>query len=150
MIRLLFNIVLFAALSTSAAAQTFGRDVQLQKDPWTKQQLMEPSVLASILNNPKASKPLIFNIGVVENIRGARHMGGASEHENLERFKQAIAKLPANSQVVIYCGCCPFSRCPNIRPAFKAMQAAGLKNGRLLNLATNIKVDWINRGYPLQ
>ena len=122
----------------------------LIKDPWNKSQLMEPAYLVSLLKNPNAVKPLIFNIGVVEDIKGAKNMGGASEKENLQKFKKTIASLPKKSSVVIYCGCCPFSRCPNIRPAFKALQEAGLTNAKLLNLPTNIKTDWINKGYPLQ
>lgn len=149
MIRIILS-TLFLALITnlSALAQGLPR-FQLEKDPWTKSQLMEPAALAAILKNPKAAKPLIYNIGVVDDIKGAKNMGAASEKANLERFKKAISTLPKNTSVVVYCGCCPFSRCPNIRPAFQALKAAGLKNGRLLNLPTNIKTDWINKGYPL-
>ena len=123
---------------------------QLAKDPWTRTDLMNPSSLAAMMKNQKASKPLIFNIGVVENIKGARNMGAASEKENLNRFKKALSSIPKMSTIVIYCGCCPFERCPNIRPAFTAMKAGGFKNGKLLNLPTNIKVDWINKGYPVE
>lgn len=122
---------------------------QCAKDPWTKADLMAPATLAALIRNPKAPKPLIFNIGVVENIKGAKNMGGASEKENLDRFKKTLSNTPKTSTVVVYCGCCPFNRCPNIRPAFKAIKAAGFKNGKLLNLPTNIKVDWINKGYPV-
>ena len=77
-------------------------------------------------------------------------MGAASEKENLERFKKALKALPKTSLVVVYCGCCPMERCPNVRPAFQALQSAGFTNARLLNLPTNIKVDWINKGYPME
>lgn len=146
MLNSLYTFLLIC-IATSVFAQS---NNPLVKDPWTKQQLMEPSALVAMLANPKASKPFIYNIGVVENIQGAKNMGAASEKENLDKFKKAIAGLPKSSTVVVYCGCCPFSRCPNIRPAFKAMQAAGLKNGFLLNIPTNIKTDWINKGYPLE
>jgi len=132
-----------------ALSQTLPNNAQLEKDPWTKNQLMEPSALASILKNPKAVKPLIFNIGVEKDIKGAKNMGASSEKENLERFKKTLSKLPKNASVVVYCGCCPFHKCPNIRPAFNALQQGGFKNGRLLNLATNIKTDWISKGYPV-
>ncbi|HEY1006349.1 MAG TPA: rhodanese-like domain-containing protein [Sphingobacteriaceae bacterium] len=146
--RLVAALLLVLASAFSGRAQGFP-DLQLEKDPWTKSQLMEPAVLAGILRDPKADKPLIYNIGLVDDIQGAIHMGGVSEKANLERFRKAISVLPKNSRVVVYCGCCPFSRCPNIRPAFRALQAAGLKNGRLLHLPVNIKTDWISKGYPL-
>lgn len=141
---------LYTFLLVCFAATVCAQSNPLVKDPWTKQQLMEPSALVAMLANTKVQKPHIYNIGVVENIQGAKNMGAASEKENLDKFKKAIMGLPKNSTVVIYCGCCPFSRCPNIRPAFKAMQLAGFKNGFLLNIPNNIKTDWINKGYPLE
>lgn len=146
--KLFFGVFLFLGLTSIAAMAQSNNP--LVKDPWTSAQLMEPSTLISILKNPKAVKPLIFNIGVAEDIPGAKNLGAASKKENLENFKTALASLPKNTSVVVYCGCCPFSKCPNIRPAFLAMKKAGFKNGRLLNIPTNIKTDWINKGYPLK
>ncbi len=148
MLRPVIALLLVLASAYSGHAQRIP-DLQLEKDPWTKSQLIEPEELAGILRNPKADKPLIYNIGVVDDILGAIPMGGASEKANLEKFRKAIATLPKDSEVVIYCGCCPFSRCPNIRPAFRAMQAAGIRDGRLLHLPVNIRTDWISKGYPL-
>ncbi|WP_276348892.1 rhodanese-like domain-containing protein [Daejeonella sp. JGW-45] len=144
-------------LSILAVITTFGTFAQQfpnkglagTNDPWSKNQLIQPGQLAALINNSKAAKPLIFNIGVVEDIKGAKNMGAASEKENLERFKKALTKLPKTTSIVVYCGCCPFEKCPNIRPAFKALQSSGFTKARLLNLPTNIKTDWINKGYPL-
>jgi rhodanese-related sulfurtransferase len=77
-------------------------------------------------------------------------MGGASEKANLEKFKIALSNLPKTTQVVVYCGCCPFEKCPNIRPAFNLMKAMGFSNGKLLNLPTNLKQNWIAKGYPVE
>lgn len=146
-------ITLILCLSTvyTAHAQSFPKNAQLGslKNTWTKNQLMEPASLAALIKNPKATKPLIFNIGVVDNIKGAKDMGAASEKENLARFKKTLAGLPKNTPMVVYCGCCPFDRCPNIRPALQAMKEGGFTKGFLLNLPTNVKTDWINKGYPL-
>ena len=137
--------------SFTALGQSFPKDMKLGslKNSWTKNELMEPAVLASILRNPKATKPLIFNIGVVDDIKGAKNMGAASEKENLARLKKTLSKLPKNTPIVIYCGCCPFDRCPNIRPAFDALKDGGFTKGLLLNLPTNVKTDWISKGYPM-
>ncbi|MHB1177690.1 MAG: rhodanese-like domain-containing protein [Daejeonella sp.] len=146
--KILYIIAVFVTFGANAQ-QLPGKGLTGINDPWSKNQLIQPNQLAMLINNPKAAKPLIFNIGVVEDIKGARNMGAASEKENLERFKKVLAKLPKNASLVVYCGCCPFEKCPNIRPAFKALQSGGFTKGRLLNLQTNIKTDWINKGYPL-
>lgn len=119
------------------------------KNTWTKNELIEPATLAAIIKNPKTAKPLIFNLGVVDDITGAKNMGAASEKENLAQFKKTLTKLPKNTPIVVYCGCCPFDRCPNIRPAFQALKEGGFSKGKLLNLPTNLKTDWISKGYPL-
>jgi hypothetical protein len=119
------------------------------KNNWTKQELMEPAKLAALLKNPGSAKPLIFNIGVVDNIKGAKNIGAADKKENLVLFRKALTALPKTAAIVIYCGCCPFGRCPNIRPAFQVLKDAGFSNAKLLNLPTNLKTDWINKGYPI-
>lgn len=68
------SLTLFVTLTSWAQ---FPARPQFAKDPWTKSELMAPASLAVLIKNPKAAKPIIFNIGVVEN-KGARNMGGAS------------------------------------------------------------------------
>jgi rhodanese-related sulfurtransferase len=119
------------------------------KDPWTADQLLEPSVLADKIKTGEAKNTLILNIGAVEDIKGATHIGAVNDAANLEKLKTAVATLPKNTELVIYCGCCPFVKCPNIRPAFLELKKAGFTNVKLLNLATNLKTNWIAKGYPL-
>ena len=121
-----------------------------KRDTWTQKDLIEPSILAGIIANPKAKQAMVYNIGVVENIKGSKNFGAASEKENLENFKKTLAGLPKTSFIVVYCGCCPFERCPNIRPAFNMMKSMGFINGKLLNLPTNLKQNWIEKGYPME
>ena len=64
-------------------------------------------------------KVKIYNIGVVQNIKGAVNMAAAGEKENLKKFTQALKRIPANTELVVYCGCCTMDKCPNIRPAFQ-------------------------------
>jgi hypothetical protein len=148
-----FKMILFALLlvfsGINVRAQSFPNPLGGVKEPWSKKQLIEPSALAQATRSSAKEKPLIFNIGVVEDIKGAKNMGAASEKENLERFSKVLKGLPKTTSLVVYCGCCPFNKCPNIRPAFTLLKQNGFENARLLNLPTNIKVDWINKGYPL-
>jgi len=51
--------------------------------------------------------------------------------------------------MVIYCGCCPFTKCPNIRPAFQQLKKMGFTNVKVLDLPVNLQTNWIAIGYPL-
>lgn len=119
-------------------------------EPWTARDLMEPAALAATLNNPGAQKPVIFNIGPMANIEGAITIGSTQSQSNLDKMTKELAKVPKDKTVVIYCGCCPFRNCPNIRPAFKLLKEKGYTKAKLLNLKQNLKVDWTDYGYPME
>lgn len=139
---------LFFAIATSVFA-TKEFSSQGQNDPWTPQQLLAPADLAKVLNDPKSPKPIVFCIGMDAVIKGSIDIGPAMNAENLNTLKQKLGKLPKNSKIVVYCGCCPFSRCPNIRPAMGLLKEMQFTNYKLLNLPQNVKVDWIDKGYPM-
>ena len=119
-------------------------------EPWTDKELKDPAVLAATLANAKAPQPVIYNIGPVQQIKGAIAIGPTGVEENLDKLKQQLAKLPKDKEVIIYCGCCPFRRCPNVRPAFELLKKLKFTNGKLLNLPTSLNEDWISKGYPLE
>jgi hypothetical protein len=119
-------------------------------EPWTSRELIEPAALASIIKDSKAQKPVIYNIGPLDNIKGSIAIGATRDAANLDKLKKALASVPKDKMVVIYCGCCPFRNCPNVRPAFKLLKDMGYKNPRLLNLSQNLKVDWTDYGYPME
>jgi hypothetical protein len=144
-----FLIINLIPVSSEAQISPVASPSLANLNPWTVHQLMEPAELAAILKSPGSDKPLIFNIGAVEDIKGAKHIGPVNETANLETFKTAIQSLPKNTVVVIYCGCCPFTKCPNIRPAFFELKKLGFTNIKVLNLPTNLKTNWISKGYPL-
>jgi len=147
----LLTILITISIISISHAQTGINSKQSldKKDTWSQKDLIEPSTLATLISNPKAKQALVYNIGVVENIKGAKSFGAASEKENLEKFKTTLTGLPKTSFIVVYCGCCPFERCPNIRPAFNLMKSMGFVNGKLLNLSTNLKQNWIDKGFPV-
>lgn len=114
---------------------------------WTKEQLMEPSTLAQKIEANK-SLPLIYCVGPGAVIPHSITIGMTNDEKNLEKFKKAIDTLPRNTDIVVYCGCCPFDRCPNVRPAIAMLQQMKFTNYHLLNLPHNVKTDWIAKGYP--
>lgn len=132
-------------LSMCTAVSCFGQ----RKDPWTKKQLLEPSVLAGQLNLPENQRPVIIDVGPAGVIRNAQVTGPTEHADGIKNLKAILKDIPKTKEIVIYCGCCPFTKCPNIRPAFKTLLSLGFRNPRLLNLSHNLKADWIDKGYPL-
>jgi thiosulfate/3-mercaptopyruvate sulfurtransferase len=118
-------------------------------DPWTAKQLMEPSELIKI-KDEKREEVFIYNLGPAGTIKGSVMIGSTSQKENLEKFQSALKEVPKDKKIVIYCGCCPFENCPNIRPAFSLLNELKFSNIYLINLPNNLKIDWIDKGYTLE
>ena len=71
------------------------------------------------------------------------------DKENLKKLKELLSKEKKDKEIVIYCGCCPFKNCPNIRPAFSLLNSMKFTQHKLLDLPHNLKADWINYDYPM-
>ena len=141
-IRLLLTFLLIVEITASSIGQT------INTEPWTENQLMPPAELAKLINDRDAHLPIVFSIGPGAIVKGSIDIGPAKEKDNLKKLKQQLSKLPKDTAIVIYCGCCPFQHCPNIRPAFELLNKMKFTNHKLLNLPKNIKVDWIDKGFP--
>lgn len=132
-----FTLFLAAALTAAIAADL---------------SLIQPKELAAGLS----SKPAIFHVGFNTLWRNGKHIPGAvyagpgARPEGLDALKAAVAKLPRDRQIVIYCGCCPWDHCPNVRPALALLQQLGFTHVHALYLAQNFKTNWIDAGYPIE
>ena len=122
---------------------------QGKTEPWNEKQLVSTAWLASRIEQGDTNDLLVLSIGPDAIIKGSTAIGPTSEKENLEKLRQYLSDVPKSKEVVIYCGCCPFDRCPNIRPAFKVLGDMDFKKGKLLDVPQNIKVDWLDKGYPM-
>jgi hypothetical protein len=40
--------------------------------------------------------------------------------------------------------------CPNIRPAFQTLNDLGYTNVHILDLPSNFRADWMEKGYPVE
>jgi thiosulfate/3-mercaptopyruvate sulfurtransferase len=116
---------------------------------WTKDQLLEPAELAKTIAANK-DIPLIYSVGPGALIPRSVVIGMTNDEKNLAAFKKQLSTTPKGASIVVYCGCCPFEHCPNIRPAINALKELHFTNYKLLNLSQNIKADWIDKGYPLK
>jgi 3-mercaptopyruvate sulfurtransferase SseA len=85
-----------------------------------------------------------------KHIPGAIYAGPANRPEGLDLLQAAAAKVPRDAQIVLYCGCCPWDHCPNIRPALQLMRQLGFAHVRALYVPDNFKADWIDPGYPVE
>lgn len=121
-------------------------------DPWTQQQTVQPEALARELENSKAAPRVVFvgfqRLYTAGHIRGAEYHGTAGREEGLKELLAWAADLPKDTNLVIYCGCCPMDRCPNIRPAFEGLQKLGFTRLRVLLLPTDFATDWAGKGLP--
>jgi thiosulfate/3-mercaptopyruvate sulfurtransferase len=156
------RFILPTALSLAAMASLSGQSaVDATKDaPWIAGQVWHSADLARILANPKAQSlkqtpPQILQVGFEvlyksKHIPGSVYAGPGSKDAGLANLKEAVAALPKDRQIVIYCGCCPWDHCPNIRPAFKMLQSMGFKQIKVLEIPTNFKTDWIDKGFPVE
>ncbi|HET7841213.1 MAG TPA: rhodanese-like domain-containing protein [Terriglobia bacterium] len=122
------------------------------EDPWKADQVIEPADLAKQLKSAK-DKPLIIQVGFStlfkqSHIRGAKYCGPASKPEGLAQLKKCLTGVSHEKTIVIYCGCCPWKDCPNIRPAFAELSKLGFKNVKVLSLPDTFGKDWQEKGYP--
>jgi hypothetical protein len=124
-------------------------------DPWTAAQTVQPAEFAEELKQIKDPSPLVIYVGVRTlydgaHIPGAVFYGPGSTEQGITELKKYAATLPKNSDVVVYCGCCPLEKCPNLRPAFSAIRDLGFARLRVLILPTSFNTDWAEKGYPMQ
>jgi len=126
--------------------------IHADSDPWTKAQTVQPADLAKELGNSKTAPTVVFvgfrRLYSAGHIKGAQYHGTAGSEEGLKELTAWAAGLPRSTNLVIYCGCCPLERCPNIRPAFKALERLGFTNLRVLLLPQDFATDWAGKGFP--
>ncbi|HXN45753.1 MAG TPA: hypothetical protein VN893_03880 [Bryobacteraceae bacterium] len=128
---------------------------QAVPDPWDIADVIQPDQLAARVTGPAASKPPIFYVGFgilyrSKHIPGAQFIGPGSKQEGLQALREAALKHPRTEEIVLYCGCCPWDHCPNLRPAFIMLHELGFKKVRVLSLPTSFPKDWVEKGYPFQ
>jgi hypothetical protein len=115
--------------------------------------LMQPAQLAALLGNGTTAKPLVLQVGFRKlfdqaHVAGSEYAGPGSSEAGLQLLRERVAKLPRDATIVIYCGCCPWTRCPNVAAAWDTLQGLGFTAVSVLYVAENFGVDWVDKGYP--
>jgi thiosulfate/3-mercaptopyruvate sulfurtransferase len=135
-----------------------GQALQAQPGSATKipaSALVQPQELSQTLHPAGASRAVILQVGSQvmfeeAHIPGAQYAGPGSQDAGLNLLRKRVANLKRDTPIVIYCGCCPWSHCPNIWPAYKTLQGMGFTHVRVLYLADNFGTDWVSKGYPVE
>ncbi len=115
---------------------------------------IQPAELAASLQTTTTSKPLILQVGshvlfAEAHIPASEYAGPTGQESGLQVLRDRVAKLPKDTSIVLYCGCCPWGRCPNIAPAYEQLQALGFTHLKVLYLADNFGANWVDKGYPV-
>ena len=109
--------------------------------------------LARMLSAANGKMPLLFQVGShmlyqQAHIPGSEYIGSGSTPQGVQALAKRVGTLPKNTAIVLYCGCCPWSHCPNVNPAYDALERLRFTNVRVLYLANNFGADWVDKGYP--
>jgi thiosulfate/3-mercaptopyruvate sulfurtransferase len=142
-------ILLIAALLLTIGLSAFA----YQASTIESSHYVEPDDLAKILQSSKAEKPLLIQVGfhvlyLQGHIPGSEYIGPASDASTLQKLRDRVHSLPRDKFIVIYCGCCPWTHCPNLKPAHDALIALGFTNVKALHIPNNIAADWRYKGHP--
>ena len=145
----------FVALTFLLCAFAYAQSGATKKaEPFTDVQLLQPEQFAKMLADSKGKKPVVLQVGFAtlyksNHIPGSEYAGPANRPEGIEALKKALASVPRDSEIVLYCGCCPWDKCPNIRPAFEAAKQMGFTNVKLLVIQQDLEENWIKKGFPV-
>jgi thiosulfate/3-mercaptopyruvate sulfurtransferase len=131
-----------AAAETKAAASIPAAD------------LLEPEAFAANLRSPSAAKPLMLHVGfrtlyVQAHIPGSEYAGPTGQDAGLAALRARVASLAKDAPIVLYCGCCPWSRCPNVAAAYDALHALGFSHVKVLHIDQDFGTNWVDKGYPV-
>ena len=145
-LALILSLIVFPFATVFAQASSGGPELA----PGSAQ-LITPDEMVQLLSGK--DKPLLLNVGpsllfMQAHIPGAEYIGAGSDKQGLGRLRTRVKSLPHNTSIVLYCGCCPWSHCPNVQPAYNQLHAMGFTNVKVLYIANNFGSDWVDKGYP--
>jgi hypothetical protein len=117
--------------------------------------LLAPAALAARIDDAKSGKVAVLYVGPEAlfkrgRVPGARNIGEAGTEAGRKALQSTFAQLPQETEVVVYCGCCPTRSCPNVRPASAMIRASRRANARVLDLPTRFGTDWADKGFPVE
>jgi thiosulfate/3-mercaptopyruvate sulfurtransferase len=122
--------------------------------PWTSAQVVAPADAAGQLK--QSNPPQLIHVGFAvmyrgKHIPGSVYAGPGSKDAGLDELKKAVAGVSKDDkQILLYCGCCPWDHCPNMKPAYSLLKSLGYTNVKVMEIPTNFAKDWVDKGYPVE
>jgi thiosulfate/3-mercaptopyruvate sulfurtransferase len=149
-------VAILAILCTGAHAQP-PRDasqIASARAEIPAEELLQPEELEQILRASSGEKPLLLQVGshvlyAEAHIPGSEYVGAAGQDAGLQALQERVKGLERSQFIILYCGCCAWNKCPNIRPAYQQLHDLGFARVKVLYLATNFGTDWVSKGYPV-
>jgi hypothetical protein len=122
-------------------------------DPWDSSELLPPTALATQLRAIVPGRHIICVAPAAAyrraHVPNAILAGPDSKPKGLALLSEAVKNLPHDADLILYCGCCPFVRCPNIRPAYRLLKDMGYTHIQVVKLNTDLNTDWVEKGFPI-
>lgn len=145
--KMQINLILGAMVCFSVA-QALGQATAI---PAAQQ--ISPEQLSNLLQGPNTRKPLLLHVGshvlyAQAHIPGSEYIGPGSTEAGLQQLRKRVDSLPRTKFIVLYCGCCPWGHCPNVKPANDSLRAMGFTKVKVLYIADNFGTNWVDKGYP--
>jgi hypothetical protein len=142
--------VVFPQFASPSAGAAPGSAFSIPQD-----QLLQPDALNRLLREAGAEKPLVLQVGshvlfAEAHPPGTEYAGPGSQPAGIQLLHNRVNALSRKKLIVLYCGCCPWNRCPNVGPAFAKMREMGFTNVKVLYLADNFGTNWGEKGYPVE
>ena len=116
--------------------------------------VIQPEALNQMLRGGGA-KLLVLQVGShvmfsQAHIPGAQYAGPGMQAAGLQLLESRVAGVRKDAPIVLYCGCCPWNRCPNVGPAFHRLVELGYTHVKVVYMPNNFGDDWVNRGYSVE
>jgi hypothetical protein len=142
----------YAVIAILAAISITQLHAQATSIPASRQ--IQPEQLVTLLQTSGKEKPLMIQVGShvlfsQAHIPGSEYIGPASTEAGLQQLRDRVKSLPKTKAIVLYCGCCPWNHCPNVKPADDALHAMGFTNVKVLYISDNFGTNWVDKGYPV-
>lgn len=126
-----------------------------EDSPALTQAQISPQALVRVIQSNQRAKLLVLNVGprvlyAQSHIPGAEYIGPTNDPRGIEILRNRVKSVAKTKQIILYCGCCPWEHCPNIRPAFAELKKLGFRNVKVLMIANNFGADWADKDYPVE
>ncbi len=145
---------LAVASTVAAVVGTRGAHSTTLSSEWRDARQISPAELAKKISGPAKMRPVVLQVGFKVlfdggHIPGAIFAGPASTAEGLAKLKAVAENIPHNKEVILYCGCCPWEKCPNVHPAYDELRRMGFSRLVVLLIPQDFAHDWIGQGFPV-